>query len=103
MAVGTARAAGTLASAPQTAGHTPPLDRSPHPCHGIGLQTEQCVLRALYNESLLLAPGINAQRHRLPLATLARKQHQIDHTPVVLLDGPAAPDQLAGTGGMAGH
>jgi hypothetical protein len=61
------------------------------------------MLRALYNESLLLAPRINAQRHRLHLATLALKQHQIDHTSVVLLDGPAAPDQLACAGGMAGH
>jgi hypothetical protein len=103
MAVGTARAAGTLASAPQTSGHTPPLDSPTHPCHGIGLQTEQGVLRALDNESLLRAPGINAHRHRLPLATLALKQHQIDHTPVVLLDGPTAPDQLACAGGMAGH
>jgi hypothetical protein len=103
MAVGTARAAGTRASAPQTAGHTPPLDSATHPRHGIGLQTEQRVLRALDNESFLLAPGINAQRHRLHLATLALKQHQIDHTPVVPLDGPATPDQLTCAGGMAGH
>ena len=73
---------GRLTRPSQTAGHRSVLHGCRYPGHGLSLDIEQRVLRALDDKRLALASWINAQGYGLGVAIRAIQELDVEQTTI---------------------